>query len=255
MVLIHGLLMNSSEWDGVVSHLRAGHRCITPTLPLGSHRFPMRAHADLSFRGHVSLLAEFLESLHLRQPTIVANDWGGPLLLAADRQDLVSRLVITSCEAFENIPPGLPGMVAGLSGHLPGSVLLMSHLMRVPAMRRLPVTFGWMSKRPVPDALFNSWMVPLRTQPGVRRDVNKYTAQAKRARPILRDATERLATFPGPTLVVWAKEDRVMPPEHGRRLAHLLPHGRLVEIDDSYTLVPIDQPKRLAHLIGDFIAE
>jgi pimeloyl-ACP methyl ester carboxylesterase len=64
---------------------------------------------------------------------------------------------------------------------------------------------------------------------------------------------ERLAGFPRPVLVAWASEDRVMPPEHGRRLAGLLPQGQLAEIDDSYTLVPLDQPARLAQLIGDFI--
>ena len=37
-----------------------------------------------------------------------------------------------------------------------------------------------------------------------------------------------------------------MPREHGPRLAEAFPDGRLVEIDDSYTLVPIDQPAVLA---------
>jgi len=42
-----------------------------------------------------------------------------------------------------------------------------------------------------------------------------------------------------------------MPPEHGRRLAELL-GGRLVEVPDSYTLVPLDQPERLARAIAGF---
>ena len=44
-----------------------------------------------------------------------------------------------------------------------------------------------------------------------------------------------------------------MPPEHGRRLAGLLPQAQLVEIGDSYTLVPLDQPARLAQVIAEFI--
>ena len=43
-----------------------------------------------------------------------------------------------------------------------------------------------------------------------------------------------------------------MPPEHGRRLAELLPQGQLVEMDDSYTLIPLDQPARLAQIIREF---
>jgi pimeloyl-ACP methyl ester carboxylesterase len=75
------------------------------------------------------------------------------------------------------------------------------------------------------------------------------------ARPIAQmvEATERLRSFDRPALIVWATEDRIMPPEHGRRLADLIPEGRLVEIDDSYTLIPEDQPARLASAIGEFV--
>ena len=54
------------------------------------------------------------------------------------------------------------------------------------------------------------------------------------------------------TLVVWARDDRVMPPEHGRRLADLLRQSRLVQVDDSYTLLPLDQPAALAALLVEF---
>jgi pimeloyl-ACP methyl ester carboxylesterase len=44
-----------------------------------------------------------------------------------------------------------------------------------------------------------------------------------------------------------------MPPEHGRRLADLVPQGRLVTVPDSYTLMPLDQPAVLAGAIRDFM--
>jgi pimeloyl-ACP methyl ester carboxylesterase len=46
-----------------------------------------------------------------------------------------------------------------------------------------------------------------------------------------------------------------MPPAHGRRLAALLPHARLVEITDSYSLIPQDQPGELAHAIRQFVRD
>ena len=45
-----------------------------------------------------------------------------------------------------------------------------------------------------------------------------------------------------------------MPPAHGRRLADAFPDRTLVEIPDSYTLVPIDQPQLLARHLRDFTA-
>lgn len=74
-------------------------------------------------------------------------------------------------------------------------------------------------------------------------------------RATLLERAERMRSYDGPVLVVWAKEDRLMPREHGRRLAVLFPRGRLVEIDDSYTLIPVDQPGQLAELLREFTSE
>ncbi len=70
-------------------------------------------------------------------------------------------------------------------------------------------------------------------------------------RNLMLEAAECLPTFDRPALVVWAQKDRVMPPEHGRRLAELLPQGPLVEVSDSYTLLPLDQPASLAQAIRE----
>jgi len=55
--------------------------------------------------------------------------------------------------------------------------------------------------------------------------------------------------------IAWAREDKVMPLAHGRRLAELFPNARLVEIDDSYTLLPQDQPEVLAAASRTFLEE
>ncbi len=45
-----------------------------------------------------------------------------------------------------------------------------------------------------------------------------------------------------------------MPVAHGRRLAELFPAARLVEIPDSYTLVPLDAPGVLAAALREFVS-
>jgi pimeloyl-ACP methyl ester carboxylesterase len=117
----------------------------------------------------------------------------------------------------------------------------------------LPIAFGWLTKRG--DAATARWMKPVLTQPEIRRDAVRMLRAAAADTGFLLVAAERLPEFDRPALVVWASRDRVMPPEHGRRLAGLLPRGRLTEIDDSYTLIPLDQPARLARAIQDFSDE
>src|SRR5712692_4907513 len=174
VVLLHGLVMDGSLWRHVVRELRADHRCVVPTLPVGAHRHPMRADADLSLRGLAKLQAEFLEVLELRDVTLVGNDLGLFQITAGEYPERIARLVITSCEAFENFPPGLPGRVAGFAIKLPGGTFILAHSLRLRALRRLPLTFGWMAKRPIPDEIFDGWIRPLVTQREIRRDLTKY---------------------------------------------------------------------------------
>lgn len=255
VVLLHGLAMDGSLWRDVVANLGRDHRCVAPTLPLGSHRRPMRPDADLSFRGHVRLIAEFLERLDLRDVTLVQSDMGFAQLLAAEHPERLARLVLLSSEAFDNYPPGLPGKMLGVAARLPGGLNALVQPMRFRSLRRSPMALGRMAKRPIPHEVTDRWLRPLFAQRQIRRDLLKYLRSALDEKHLMQAASEGVGAFDRPALVVWAAEDRVMPPEHGRRLAELLPRGRFVEIADSYTLIPADQPRELAATIRGFVED
>lgn len=253
LVLLHGLLMDASLWADAVAELSADHRCVIPTLPLGAHRHAMLAEADLSLPAIACLVAEFLDRLDLRDVTLVGNDTGGSLvqLLIGDRADRVGRIVLVSCDAFDNFPPGLTGKALFLTGRLAPTLFgLFMQQMRMGFVRRLPIAFGWLTKRG--DAVTARWVRPVLTQPEIQRDAVRMLRAAAADTDLLVQAAERLPNFNRPALVVWASEDRVMPPEHGRRLVELLPQAELVEVADSYTLIPLDQPATLAHAIRNF---
>lgn len=250
VVLLHGLLMDGSLWDGPIADLSTDHRCIAPTLPLGAHRHPMSA--DLSLPAIAGLIEEFLDRLDLHDVTLVGNDTGGALvqLVLAGKPERVGRAVLVSCEAFDNVPPGLTGKVLVLSGRLPPRLFgAFMQQLRLRPVRRLPIAFGWLTKRG--DAATAGWIRPVLASQAIRRDTVRML-RAIDGRTVA-EATAALRSFHRPALVVWAAEDRVMPPEHGRRLAELLPDARLVEVADSYTLVPLDQPAELAAAVRSFI--
>jgi pimeloyl-ACP methyl ester carboxylesterase len=253
LVLLHGLMMDASLWDGVITELSRDHRCVAPTLPLGAHRHAMHAAADLSLPAIARLVAEFIERLDLHDVTLVGNDTGGALVQLLMRDDLarLGRVALVSCDAFDNFPPGLTGRTLVLTGKLsPRLFGLFMQQMRLRPVRRLPIAFGWLTKRG--DAATARWARPVMTQPGIRHDTVRVLRAAAADPGFLVETARSLPDFDRPALVVWASEDRVMPPEHGRRLAELLPHGQLVEVDDSYTLIPLDQPVRLARIIREF---
>jgi pimeloyl-ACP methyl ester carboxylesterase len=253
LVFVHGLMMDASLWERPMAELAADYRCVAPTLPLGAHPQPMHADADLSLPAIARLAAEFLDRLDLRDVTLIGNDTGGALvqLVMGDGAARVGRVVLASCDAFDNFPPGLTGKALVLAGKLPPPAFgLFMQQMRLRPVRRLPIAFGWLTRRG--DAATARWMKPVLTQPGIRRDTVRTLRAAGADTRFLVGAAGHLPDFDRPALVVWASEDRVMPPEHGRRLAGLLPQGRLVEVEDSYTLIPLDQPARFAEVVREF---
>lgn len=254
IVFLSGLFVGRSVWRRVVGDLQDRFRCVVLELPLGAHRKPMRKGADLSGRGLAGLVAETLEYLDVRDVTLVGCDWGGAQLMVAYGLDgRLGRLVLLPQESFDNFPPGLPGKMAWLSSKVPGALALALKSMRIRPIRRSTLNFGLMSKRPVPNAIMDDWLRPATGSAQIRRDVLAYLRTTRRGEYLV--AAEKLRGFDRPALVVWAPEDRLMKPDYGRRLAERLPDSRLVEIADSYTLIPQDQPEQCTRVIRAFIEE
>ena len=253
VVLLHGVLMSGSLWDGVVDGLRDRYRCIIPELPFGGHHKPMPDDADLSLESIAAMVAKFLVELDLHNVTLVCNDWGGAqLVISPGGSDRVARLVLISCEAFDNYPPSLPGWLLCANAALPGGTFMSVQLLRSPWIRHLPLTFGGMSKKRVPNDLFMSWIQPALHNPKVRRDLNKYLRKVPKKK-LLIDWAEQQRSFPGPVLIVWAREDKLMPPAHAKRLAEHFENSQLVWVEDSRTLIPIDQPEILTGHLRRFL--
>jgi pimeloyl-ACP methyl ester carboxylesterase len=252
VVLLHGLLMNDALWNTALPLLPRGFRYLLPVLPMGGHRVPMREDADLTMPGMVGIVADFLDALDLTDATLAVTDWGGALFLTdIGRDKRVGRLVICPSEAFDNFPPGFPGKVAWLASRNPLTVALAMRQLKVGWLRRQWLLFGQMAKKPVPQDIVDAWLAAGLADRGVRQDLVKYCRTKFDDNESIR-ATNRLAEFTGPALVLWSKNP-VMPAEHGERLARLLPDGRLRHIDDAYVLVMLDQPERTAEAIGEFL--
>ena len=254
IVFVHGALVNADLWRKVVPELAKDFRCIAPDWPLGSHTPAMNADADLSPTGNARLIADFLEAMGLERVTLVANDTGGALcqLVVTRHPERVGRLVLTNCDAYDNFPPRMFAFLF-LGAKLPGFVWTLAQPMRLAAMRRLPIAFGWLSKRGIPSDISAGWVNPILNDAGTRRDITKLLKNVKKSELI--EASNRFKEFDKPVLIAWGTEKDFFDVKYAERLARDFPNARLERIADSYTYVSEDQPERLARLVAEFARE
>jgi pimeloyl-ACP methyl ester carboxylesterase len=246
VLFLHGAFVDGSLWDPVVDRLR-DRRCLVPTLPLGSHVVPVADRSLLTPVGVVDLIADEIARLGLTDLTVVANDTGGALaqLLVTSRPEGIARLVLTPCDALEVFPPLMfkPLFMMGRSPYLLAAGIAP---LRFAPARRLPIAFGWLSKR-ASNEILARWSAPALGNFEIVRDAAHFLRSTDPS--ILLDVAPKLRSFDGEVIVAWPPEDRCFKIELGRRLAAQFRSARFVEIADSYSFVPIDRPDALASLI------
>jgi len=254
VVLVHGLLVNGLLWARTAQLLASGFRVIVPDWPLGSHQRPMHPQADLTPAGLATIVADFLDTLDLDDVTLVGNDTGGALcqLLITTRPHRVGRLVLTPCDAYDNFLPALFRPLQ-LLGRAPGALWLIANALRLRPTRRLPIAYGWLSKRPLPAEATDAFLRPAQRDRRIRREIVAILRGINSS--ATRTAATRFSDFTRPVLLAWAPEDRFFPFRHAEAMAAAFPNARLERVDDSYTFVAVDQPERTAELIATFATQ
>lgn len=253
IVFAHGWLANANLWRGVIDRLAARFRCIALDLPFGAHRLAIDPDADLSSSGCGTLIADALDALGVENVTLVGNDSGGAYsqIALADRPTRVARLVLSSCETpYDRFPPepfdGLP--VVARDPEALGKLLAA---LEDPAVRQYPGAFGLLVKHPLDPAVSDTYALSCGRDPAVLRDTAKVMAGAS-TEEIQRAAAALVERWRRPVLFVWSREDPVFPIDHARRYAAAFTEASFVEIEDSYSFTPEDQPAALADAIASF---
>ena len=187
LLFSHGWLANANLWRAVVDRLHDEFRCLVLDLPLGSHRAPMDADADLGPAGVAGLIAAAVEQLGLERAILVGNDSGGAysqIALARHGERLEGRvagLFLTSCETpyDEWPPPPFDGLPAAAQD--PEALGTLLGALESPEVRALPAAYGLLLKHPTAPEALDSYALPAGRDPGVLRDVAKAMATASTA--------------------------------------------------------------------------
>jgi pimeloyl-ACP methyl ester carboxylesterase len=254
LVFVHGILANGTLWRDVVAQLSGKFRCVVLDLQLGGHSVPMLPEADMSPSGVACMVAELMETLDLRDVTLVGNDTGGAIcrIVISNHPERVGRLVLTNCDAYEAFFPPLLRPIQ-YAARLFGTrfVDLLAWALRARFTQR--VLFTSVAIRHIDEATLDSYAGRLMQNPGVRHDLARFLRQVSSRYTL--EAAQSFLGFDRPVLIAWGDKDPFFSPRLALRLQHDFPDAWLEAVGGSRAFVPEDGPGQLARLIEEFLGE
>jgi haloalkane dehalogenase len=248
VVFVHGEPTWSFLWRKVLVPVRdAGYRCIAPDLPgFGRSDKPVDI-GWYTYDRHTAALTALLETLDVRDATLVVHDWGGPIGLrtAVEAPERISRLVILDTGLFTGHQPMTDAWKAfrdfvERTDDLPVGFLVRGACHRDPGEA---VIAGYDLPFPSAAAKAGARAFPL---------ILPTTPEAPGALAGQR-TLEALRGDPRPKLMLWADADPVLPLETGHRFAAALGGELDHVITDAGHFLQEDAGAEIGERIADWL--
>ena len=248
LLLLHGLFLDNTTWNGVRAALGSEYRVVTPDLPgFGASEKPHPSRFAYTVESYAEVIADLYAGLDLGRATLVGQCWGGAVAvtLASRHPELVSELALVAA-LME--PPRLGAY--GWTATVPwvgGLVLRQLWNKRVfTAFFREQLLATPTS---VSDASISAYYEAF-NEPAARTSVHETLRGGLDVRPL----AARAGSLRLPTLVAWGSSDRVVPADIGRRLARSIKDSRL-ELLDAGHAPQEERPTELASVMKRFLDE
>jgi pimeloyl-ACP methyl ester carboxylesterase len=232
VILLHGFGSSLQTWDAWAKDLEPDHRVIRFDLP-GFGLTGPDPSGDYSDARSMTVLIALMDALGVKRASIVGNSMGGRIAwtFAALHPERTAKLVLISPDGFAS-----PGFAYGVSPKTPLLMRALPYVLPAP-MLRASLAPAYANPRTLTDALFTRYR-DMMAAPGVRRAILDRLPQQ-----VLTDPRPVLATIKAPTLLLWGKEDKMIPVSNAADYMRALPDGTRTELPGVGHLPQEEAPK------------
>ncbi|MBB3036771.1 alpha/beta fold hydrolase [Hoyosella altamirensis] len=255
VILVHGLLGSHASWGSQIDKLARDFRVIAVDLYGcgGSDKFK----GDYSLSAHAASLRDLMQHLDIEKAAFVGHSYGGGVSMQmlylfperVERLCLVSSgglgpevsalLRAASLPGSELVLPIVASpVVRGLVGVVAAGMSLVGAPLRAPAS----VAEVWRSLGTVADPATRSAF--LRITRGVLGPFGQ-TVCALKYFPDYKDL---------PAMVIWGRQDRMIPVHQAERHREVMPHAEAVVLDSAGHFPHLDEPEAFHEAIVPFLA-
>jgi pimeloyl-ACP methyl ester carboxylesterase len=250
ILCLHGLGGNIFTWRNLIKPFSRNNRLILVDLRgFGSSPKPIDQHYSLE--EHANEIYKIIVRDNLTKLTLIGNSLGGAVALL-----VASRL----CEQEPNRLAKLVLIAAGAyKEYLPRYLKLMRTVLGAPmiylAPSRLATNFvlrvAYYDSQKITNEQTSAYSVPIATRAG--RHALLQTARL--CMPSRSDEMlAKLSEITVPTLLLWGREDAVIPLKVGQLLERAIPNSRLEVIDNCGHIPQEEKPDETIESISKFLA-
>jgi pimeloyl-ACP methyl ester carboxylesterase len=254
VVLIPATAAWSETWRATLDALgQAGCRAIALDLPpFGFSQRP--ATNAFSRQAQAERIIGVLDALEVREATLVGHSIAGRATLEAAMRDRARTraLVLVAASAGLDEAAAPPGVAAWLFAQRALRNALMA-VVTQPAPSRFLLERIMHDPQDATDALVGVFRQPLvLVDSGARMGdwLNAITAHPDRGAS---SDPARYADLRVPALIVWGRQDKVIPLAEGERLARLLPQAKLVVLEDINHAPHLEDSRTFNRLLLEFL--
>lgn len=250
VLLIHGLGTSSYTWRRVMPLLARRRRVIAVDLKgFGESDKPL--DGKYSIFDQAELIRTFIRQENLRNLTIVGHSYGGgvalllALRLAEEKDGRVERLALIDSVAYRQ---PVPFFFRVLQTPVVGEVGFGLTPPEVQAAGALAIAYHDKGKLSADSVL--TYARPLYTEGG-RHALVRTVEQIVPER--VDELEQHYRTLKMPALLVWCRQDRVVPLSYGARLNADLQNSRIEVIDECGHMPQEEKPEETARILESFL--
>ncbi len=249
LVFVHGLSGAWQNWLENIPHFARSRRVIALDLPgFGASAEPPW---EPTIDAYGRLLTEFCDELGIERCELVGNSMGGFVAAEEAISDpgRVESLVLVSAAGISHARMArTPATTAArfAAAAAPYAFKYRQQALTRPVIRHYALRGVFYKPTALrPEIVWENLEAGINA-PGMLAAVEGLVGY---------DFTDRLPEIEVPTLIVWGRQDRVVPPADGEEFQRLIPNSRLVVFDRCGHVPQLEKPARFNALLYEFLSE
>ena len=250
IVLIHGTSASLHTWEGWVRALKSQRRVITFDLPGFGLTGPFTgSYAPDDYHGdtYARFVLDLMDAMKLQRVVLGGNSLGGEV---AWRTALLAPTRVASLVLVDAAGPAFT----------PISIPLGFRFARIPVLNRL--TEFALPREMVAQGLADVYADPSRIKPELIDRYHELTLRSGNRRALVQrlqqqgfkgEGAERIGQITQPTLLLWGRQDRLIPPSVGEEFQRLIRGSRLVVLEGLGHVPQEEDPARSVMPVKEFL--